>query len=128
MADCSKLEDFLRERKRMCKSFDSLYQSWDQGLCDGCPLNKGYNCLFYNEVVDGESIQKAANLVQKWSDEHPEQKPKTYSDVFFEKFPHAKFMPEFGFPSACRNDIFTHQSKCGGMTCKECWNEPYKEG
>ena len=129
MADCSKLEDFLKERKRMCSSFDSLYQSWDQGLCDGCPLKKGYNCLFYNEVVNGESIQEAVNLVQQWSDEHPEPKPKTYADVFFELFPNAPTMPD-GLPKPYVCDIYTNHPECYGCTqedSRKCWTLPYPE-
>ena len=64
MKDCSKAEIYLRERTRMCK------------LNDNC-----YNCPFYEYRIDSfsqcNSIEdnyplKAIEIVQKWSDEHPE--------------------------------------------------------
>lgn len=64
MKDCSKTEIYLQEKNRMCKPNDSCY-----------------NCPFYEHRIDSfspcNSIEdnyplKAMEIVQKWSDEHPD--------------------------------------------------------
>ena len=59
---------FLKERVRMCDSFDG---------CDGCPLQ--------NECLDTE-IEAMVSAVEQWSKSHPQ---KTIMQDFFEKFPNA---------------------------------------
>ena len=128
MADCTYTAEFLAEWARMHDAQQRDEHGFPKETCTddnciGCPLDIGLDC----KEFAFRNINHAITKVQKWSDTHPLPKQKTYADVFFEKFPSAKLMPEFGCPSACRNDIFTHQSKCGGMRCKDCWNEPCPE-
>ena len=54
--DCNKTLDYSHELNRMCEAYE----------CDGCPLGMITNCN------DAMSLSKNINIVQKWSDEHPE--------------------------------------------------------
>lgn len=58
--DCSKVIDYVHEMKRMC---DLYYKS-----CADCPL--GPNC------GTDEITEKHIEVVQKWSDSHPEKPEK----------------------------------------------------
>lgn len=132
MADCSKTEVFLAEQKRMCLSFE----------CEDCPLSESNNgsrrgCFYFSQEYPVESVA----AVQKWSDEHHEPKPKTYADVFLEKFPKASkcyfnerdYVNGNGFPEVRRCNVYgvgIHGCKEGRCTREKqmkCWKEPYKE-
>jgi len=64
MADCSKTLEFSREFSRMCNHYGDL---WD---CEGCPLqDHDYQC------ENRDITQEVIDIVQKWSDEHPDIKP-----------------------------------------------------
>lgn len=64
MSDCSKTLDFSKEFKRMCDTYC-------KDSCHDCPLDysKTYDCA----VED--ITQEVIDIVQKWSDEHPDIKP-----------------------------------------------------
>ena len=64
--------EFLKERKRMCKSYPR---------CDGCPLREP-NC----NLTTDEDYTRAIITVEQWSKEHPR---KTRQSVFLEQFPNA---------------------------------------
>lgn len=120
MADCSKTLDFILERERMCKFYEN---------CEGCPatdLVAEDTCLC--AAYEDDFIKDAIIVVQKWSDEHPEPKPKTYADDFFEKFPKAAKSGKSGYPSgACKRKIYDGTMCDDYSHCEICWNEPYKE-
>ena len=59
MADCSKTLDYAKEHRRMCDAHSG---------CLKCPLNDR-SCG--TDAVTQEYI----DIVQKWSDEHPDIKP-----------------------------------------------------
>lgn len=78
MIDCSKTENYFNEKLRMTKRSANGLCKLD---CSNCPLcsinnNKGQSCtafeMFYPE--------KAIEIVQRWSDEHPR---KTYGINLF---------------------------------------------
>lgn len=68
--------EFLRERKRMCKSYKG---------CKGCPLERG-NCGLSTSTSD-EEYERIIAAVEQRSKEHPR---KTRQDVFLEQYPEAK--------------------------------------
>ena len=77
--DCTKTVDFIHERTRICK----FYTNCD----DGCPLNGllpydgCYDCVL--DMV--EYMDKIIPVVQKWSNEHPEQPKLTKREYEFLK-------------------------------------------
>lgn len=66
--------EFLRERKRMCKSFGTA--------CDGCPLH-GVPCTSISSMNDAD-LERILFKVEQWSKEHPR---KTRQSVFLEQWP-----------------------------------------
>ena len=68
--------------------------------------------------------EKAIEIVQKWSDEHPQ---KTYLSEFLKAYPNT-LLNDTGLPkdvclynlglTDCRND----------RNCVDCWNQPIEEG
>ena len=110
--DCSKTVNFIPEKERMCGSFDD---------CSDCPLNSTKNSVGAGcEIVVTSHIDKAVEIVQKWSDEH---QPKTYEEDFFEKFPGAPRVGS-GVPAACWGSVYGNgRCRCDEQnTCKDCWN------
>lgn len=118
MADCSKTEVFLAEWRRMHYTID---------YCEKCHLDHDIKqtCLAFVTTNPKKSVE----AVQKWSNEHPEQKPKTYADDFFEKHPNAPKRAN-GMPMAFRCQVYG--CSCGKHEanmingCEMCWNEPYE--
>lgn len=71
--DCSKTLDFAHELKRICNSYPTCG-------C-GCPL-KEHSCTTMSGIT-----QECIDVLQKWSDEHPEAPKLTKKDrVFLECF------------------------------------------
>lgn len=64
MKDCSKTEIYLKEKERMCELLDT---------CEKCFFQE-YNRLAFTPCEYFESLEplKAIEIVQKWSDEHPD--------------------------------------------------------
>ena len=58
--DCTKTLDYSHELKRMCEVHTK---------CEGCPFKNLKGCAFVEAIT-----QKHMDIVQKWSDEHPEPK------------------------------------------------------
>lgn len=118
MADCSKTINFFAEAKRMC---DTLFSCKE--------------CIFYDlgECNLSEITQNHIDQLQKWSDEHPAPKPKTYADDFFEKFPEAIRID--GKPVSCRANLYRTSCRwksCNNVDqcakdCLSCWNEVMPE-
>ena len=125
MADCSRAEVFFAEWERMHKHYENEQ-------CAGCPVR-----ALAHAIGEKDCIKAVFNMpkelvigaVQRWSDEHPEPKPKTYADIFFENFPTAS-KDDACIPFICRKHIFgTGYGGCNwaGYDCRACWNEPYPE-
>ena len=64
--------EFLKERKRMCRSFG--------GSCRGCPCEK-VRCVI-NAYVSDDDYKRIVAMVEEWSAAHPR---KTRQSVFLEQ-------------------------------------------
>ena len=69
--------EFLKERKRMCRSFG--------GSCKGCPCEK-VRCVI-NAHVSDDDYKRIVAMVEEWSAAHPR---KTRQSVFLEQYPEAR--------------------------------------
>ena len=69
--------EFLKERKRMCRSFG--------GSCTGCPCEK-VRCVI-NAHVSDDDYKRIVAAVEEWSAAHPR---KTRQSVFLEQRPEAQ--------------------------------------
>ena len=114
--DCNKTLDYSHEWSRMCKAtFD--------GTCDNCILkDAGIGCYNTRYIT-----QERIDIVQKWSDEHPE---KTRKEAYLEIFPKLELLND---KVICFDDCFPcfgellGKNGCDDVekTCQDCWSEPY---
>ena len=96
MIDCSKVENYFAEKRRMTKEQqDGVCKL----KCSGCPLSSFNNgsrdmvpCFAFERIYP----EKAIAIIQKWSDEHPQ---KTYLSEFFKHYPNAEL--SHGVPKTC---------------------------
>lgn len=127
MANCSKAIEFSRELYRLCEM--ETEEDLRGGCSDDCPFNNGngrHTCPFGRTTT-----QEDVDIVQKWSDEHPVQKGKTYADYIFDVLPNIGII-EPGLPVGCRKIMFegksaNYPSYCiaanPDLGCFDCWNE-----
>lgn len=123
MIDCSKTENYLTEWRRMTK------QRKDGGCelnCVDCPLGGSNNSIDVPcSVLETNYPEKAIEIVQKWSDEHPQ---KTYLSEFLKNYPNAPLVHD-GTPEICLRKLgLTDIKTCRVGGCVECWNQPLKDG
>ena len=109
--DCSKTLDYAHEVMRMCK----------QTSCENCLIKHG-ECI---SIGIKDITKERIDIVQKWSDEHPE---KTRQDAFFEIFPKMVKRHDEGTPALCFYSLIG--DSCPYLSdhnfdCEECWNKPY---
>ena len=125
--DCSKTETYFAEKARLTKQNPRSCHE----LCTDCPLNSVNNgkelmCTEFEMFYPKEAIE----IVQKWSDEHPQ---KTKKEAFLEAYPNAiidKIYPVahpceiYGLPEGVEWSV----DLC--VECKGCanvWDEPAEE-
>lgn len=125
MIDCSKVENYFAEKRRMTKEQqDGVCKL----KCSGCPLSSFNNgssdmvpCFAFEKLYP----EKAIAIVQKWSDEHPQ---KTYLSEFLKNYPNAPLVHD-GTPEICLRKLgLTDIKTCRVGGCVECWNQPIEDG
>ena len=107
--NCNKTLDFIHELDRMCKS--------NNEECVKCVFS--YYCPDLGEIY--LTTQKEINILQEWSDKHPE---KTRKEAFYEIFPYANVIPN----RICFNrllGIFCPEINPEDRDCVKCWNKDY---
>lgn len=102
--DCSRTLDYVHELGRICTVYPG---------CEGCPFGN-ISCAFVSDIT-----QKHIDIVQKWSDEHPE-KPKLTREE-------CKFLQAFRTTA----DITLgrrvgHLSLANGYSSMELWPEMFR--
>ena len=121
MIDCSKTENYLIEKLRMTKRAKS-------GICkikcSDCPLcSKNNGISEYISCISFEMYhpEKAIEIVQRWSDEHPQR---TYLSEFLEHYPNVQLY-DTGLPQGvCPYNLgLTDIDDCDN-NCAKCWNQP----
>ena len=127
MIDCTKTTNYFTEKLRMTKRTKN-------GLCkikcSNCPLcnnnnGEGLSCPTF-EIYYPE---KAIEVVQKWSDEHPQ---KTFLTEFLKNYPNAEL--DHGVPKVCLKKLGAvsdcAKTKKGDLhiSCYRCWNQPVEGG
>lgn len=121
MIDCSKTENYFAEKVRMMKRAKN-------GLCklgcSNCPLcsinnNKGQSCTAFEMLYP----EKAIEIVQRWSDEHPQ---KTYLTELLKIFPNTPLNDDGTPKGICLHELgATSLDNCEvDNACAKCWNQP----
>lgn len=125
MIDCTKIANYFAEKRRMTKRTKN-------GLCkikcSNCPLcsnnnGEGLSCPTFEMYYP----EKAIEIVQKWSDEHPQR---TYLSEFLKNYPNARLRTDGTLKSACLYDLgLMSLDDCRkDHNCVKCWNQPIEEG
>lgn len=119
MIDCSRAENFIKEKERLCHYYK------DTG-CNFCVLDRNMPCSDF--IV--QCPQKAIEIVQKWSDKHPQR---TLLTEFLKHYPKTE-LNFFGCPSIapCELGIIKLKDECKDKAvycfhCKKCWNTLVEE-
>lgn len=121
MIDCSNTREYFTEKVRMTKRAKN-------GLCklscSNCPLcsgnnNKGLSCTGFEMLYP----EKAIEIVQKWSDEHPQ---KTYLTELLRIFPNTPLNDDGTPKGICLHELgATSLDNCEvDNACAKCWNQP----
>lgn len=126
MIDCSKVENYFAEKRRMTKEQqDGVCKL----KCSGCPLSSFNNgsrdmvpCFAFERIYP----EKVIAIVQKWSDEHPQ---KTYLSELLKIFPNTP-LGDDGTPNFCpyRLGLMSIDDCRNDRNCVKCWNQALKDG
>ena len=129
MIDCSKTENYFAEKRRMTKrTKDGMCEI----MCSECPLysqNNGTSECMTCVTFEMCHPEKAIEIVQRWSDEHPQ---KTFLTEFLKNYPNAEL--DHGVPKVCLKKLGTvpgcAKNKKGDLyiSCYRCWNQPIEDG
>lgn len=121
MIDCSKTKNYLSEKKRMTK----LLKDGTCGIdCADCPLS-GKNNGTGVACSDIETLypEKVIEIVQKWSDEHPQ---KTFLTELLKNYPNIQLCND-GTPEGNLCPYQLGLMSVDGCkqhhNCVECWNQ-----
>lgn len=127
MIDCLITNNYIHERKRMCKDMKKIN-------CQCCGFyNRIEGCI--EQSIEEADAKRAIRIVQNWSDRNP---PKTLLTEFLKHYPNVE-MSSDGFPDyilpcilglvekkdICKNRCFYFYDKdkrC--RPCYDCWNTP----
>lgn len=123
MIDCSKTENYFAEKLRMTKAYES---GFCRIRCEHCPLDKknsgeDVSCI----QLELKHPERAVEIVQRWSDEHP---PKTYLTELLKNYPNTPLDDDGAPKSLCPHALgLVEIDDCDG-NCAECWNQIIKDG
>lgn len=121
MIDCNITKNYFSEKARMSKTTKS-------GICKvkcvKCPLG-GFNNGVGECCTDFEMLypEKAIEIVQQWSDEHPQ---KTYLTELLKIFPNTPLNDDGTPKGICLHELgATSLDNCEvDNACAKCWNHP----
>lgn len=129
MINCNITKNYLAEKQRMTKKHKLNGGAYICELnCTGCPLGSLNNDASDKmSCSDFEAIypEKAIEIVQKWSDEHPQR---TYLSELLKIFPNIPLSDDGTPKSLCPFELgVTMTEKCNNE-CVECWNRIIEDG
>lgn len=106
---------FLKEKERMCDSFNSY--------CDGCEIESqrcGIGCGVYMRKYP----EQAVSVVEKWVAEHPQE---TRLTRLLKNYPNTPLNDD-GIPVyICTSDLGLMDVDYCDDDCVSCWNTPIEE-
>lgn len=123
MIDCSKTENYFAEKQRMTKRTK-------KGLCEiscnDCPLyndNNGTSEGLSCGCLEMHYPKQAIEVVQRWSDKHPQ---KTYLTELLKIFPNTPLNDDGTPKGICLHELgATSLDNCEvDNACVKCWTQP----
>lgn len=108
--------EFLKEKRRMCNSFDIG--------CVKCPLGD-IGCFVVSPEETDEEFEREIAIVEQWSKEHPR---KTRQSVFLEQYPEARIGDDSVlqiYPCLISASYRNARGNCAtmGRECPDCCRE-----
>lgn len=129
MIDCSKTKNYLSAKARMTKKHKLNGGAYLYGLtCAKCPLSSLNNGTTDSmSCSDFETFypEKAIEVVQRWSDEHPQ---KTFLTEFLKNYPNAPLVDDETPKCVCLRALGLMDIDNCDDNCVKCWNQPIKDG
>lgn len=122
MIDCSKTENYFAEKRRMTKRTEGGICKLKCSNCPLCSKNNGTSEDMSCTTFEMHHPEKAIEVVQKWSDEHPQ---KTFLTEFLKNYPNTP-LGDDGTPHFCpsRLGLMSIDDCRKDHNCVECWNQP----
>ena len=99
---------YLKERNRMCDSYTNM--------CDGCGFGKVPKC----NRTEEDNPEKAVEIVEKWSANHPK---KTRQSELLKMFPYAPTTVENGALKICPKNVDEKRDFSCARPCSVCLKE-----
>lgn len=125
MIDCTKTINYFNEKLRMTKR---TKKGLCETSCSDCPLyneNNGTSEGLSCGCLEMHYPEKAIEIVQKWSDAHPQ---KTFLTEFLKNYPNAPLDDDGAPKGVCPHALgLTDIDDCDG-NCVKCWNQPIEGG
>lgn len=123
-------KDFVYSLRRMCKYYDGehCYKNVGDGEyknvgveeVESCPMLK-YNCANIDDLSD-----ESFNIVEQWTEQHPEEPKKTRQSEFLKLFPNAKMWTDDKFLKTCPKDLDSTR-ECSFLLCYDCCRKYWGE-
>mgnify|MGYP000797084305 CR=1 FL=1 len=127
--DCSKTENYFAEKLRMTKRTRKGLCKIDCSVCPLCSENNGTSGLVSCTTLEMLNPEKAIEIVQKWSNEHPQ---KTYLTELLKIFPNTPLNDDGTPKGICLHELgATSLDNCEvDNACVKCWNRliPIEDG
>lgn len=123
MIDCNIAKNYFNEKLRMTKRTRKGLCKIDCSVCPLCSENNGTSGLVSCTTLEMLHPEKAIEIVQRWSDEHPQR---TYLTELLKIFPNAQ-LNDSGTPKGmCPHELGLKDIDCGKTdnACVKCWNQP----
>lgn len=127
MIDCNIAKNYFNEKLRMTKRTRKGLCKIDCSVCPLCSENNGTSENLLCGSFEAIYPEKAIEIVQRWSDEHPQ---KTYLSELLKAFPNAQ-LNDSGMPKGmCPHELGLKDIDCGKTdnACVKCWNQPIEDG
>lgn len=126
MIDCTKTTNYFNEKQRMTKR---TKKGLCETSCSDCPLyneNNGTSEGLSCGCLEMHYPEKAIEIVQRWSDEHP---PKTYLSEFLKHYPNVQLYDNGTPKGICPYHLgLMNRDDCRkDRNCIECWNQTVED-
>ena len=106
--------EYIKQARRMCKRYNSLYGCGDCALYGRCAFKLSA------ELTD-ELIKESVKIVEQWAVEHPQE---TRWTKLKKQYPNMDNKAKY---SVCARDLGYECEDCADIQCNECWNKPVEE-
>lgn len=126
MIDCNIAKNYFNEKLRMTKRTRKGFCKIDCYVCPLCSENNGTSGRVSCTTLEMLHPEKAIEIIQRWSNEHPQ---KTYLMELLKIFPNTPLKNDGTPKGICLYELgATSLDNCEvDNACAKCWNQPMPE-